>query len=149
MMNKTFLLTAVASYTEGTMLLVIDSLDDFVAQFVAYHTKKREFLLDAVPEFFERSIKHTNYSHEEWWKIVKKHHRLQEEFRVANNCKPFDFEFRTGCSYIEKGRGEGNFYNNLKIVTDPDSNEDDCWKVVRQFMSDLPTGTHYCGDYCS
>jgi hypothetical protein len=145
-MNKTFLLMAVADYTEGSMLIVIDSLDDFVAKFKEYHAEKREFMLNGVPEFFDRPIRHNRA---EWSEIVEKHRKLEEGFVVANNCKPFDFQFSTGCIYIKEGRGAGNFYNDLKIVTDPDSKEDDCWQLVQQFMSDLPTGTHYCGDYCS
>jgi hypothetical protein len=143
-MNKTFLLTAVESYTEGCMVLVIDSLDDFIAKFKEYHGKKREFMLTNVPEFYDKSLVHDRI---QWSEISDKRDILVSQFLDENNNKPFNFEFFTGCSYIKEGRGAGNFYDDVKITTDP--TEDGCWLVVKEFLSDLPTGTHYCGDYCA
>ncbi len=45
-MNKTFLLTACASYTEGSMLIVVDSIDTFIKKYKEYHKKKLKFLID-------------------------------------------------------------------------------------------------------
>ena len=141
-MNKTFLLTANDYDAEGLMLLVIDSLDDFRMQFIEYHAKKREFLLNGVPEAYDRTLKHNRA---EWLAIIERRSRLEGEFIIANNYKPLDFEFSTGCSYIKEGRGAGNFYNDVKIISDPNSKEHKCWVVTKQFVSDLPMGTHYCG----
>ena len=141
-MNKTFLLQAVASYTEGSMLIVIDSLDDFIAKFKIYHAKKRDFMLDKVPEYYSAN---SRLEHNKWTSIIAKHDELEKQFIAENNNNPFDFEFSTGCHYGNYENKWENFYDNLKISNDGE----DCWSVVKEFLSDLPTGTHYLGDYCA
>lgn len=144
-LNKTFLLTAIASHTEGSMLLVIDSLDEFVKLFKQYHTKKRDLLMGQVPEYFSRAKGIPAAA--AWGAICERHQKCEIQFVTENNSKPFNFEFDTGCHYIEKGKGEGNFYDDVVITTDP--KRDDCWFMLKEFLSDLPRGTHYLGDYCS
>jgi hypothetical protein len=147
-LNKTFLLAAVAPHTEGSMLLVIDSLDDFVVKFKEYYAKKREFMLAGVPKYYAHK------RDEEWGKTCDKRTKLEKKFIADNNNKPFDFEFETGCRYSKDDTViAGYFYDNVNIFLEKKrctDHRDDChWYIVREFMSDLPTGTHYLGDYCA
>jgi hypothetical protein len=154
-LNKTFLLTANAAHTEGSMLIVIDSLDNFVMLFKEYHTQKCDFMTDNVPEYYMRI---NAQDHDKWHDICEKERRLEKQFIKENNNKPFDFEFSTGCDYIKTGKGKGWFYRGVRIAPDKKTavvwkanflDHTGHWEIVKEFLSDLPIGTHYCGDYCS
>ena len=105
-MNKTFMLQVVAEYTEGSMLIVVDSMQDFISKFKEYHTQKMAFMLEQVPDY------HAGITSGNWGTVCDKRMAMEKQFIGSNNNAPFDFEFSTGCCYIKHGKGAGQFYEN-------------------------------------
>lgn len=144
-MNKTFLLTACAAHTEGAMLITIGSLAEFIQLFKEYHHKKMEFMLGKLPRFYDLETRKNTHG-KAWVDLVNSYREAELEFAKQSLGKPFNFELSIGCHYIESGKGKDIFYDNLRIsASDLPSNET-YWRVVNEFNSDLPRGTHYCGD---
>ena len=141
-MNKTFLLTAVASYTEGSMLIVVSSIDEFKKLYKEYHEKKNLYLIQ------------NNWHNLDNWSAKDK---VESRFKNENNNKPFDFEIDTGTPYLIEGLLKGNhksgeidiYSDNDPIKLDRYNDPELHWCVIKEFNSDLPRGTHYYGDYCA
>ena len=145
-LNKTFLLKAEDSYTEGSMLIVIESVEKYKELFIEYHKKKCDFMIDSVPEFYNNR---DSIDRSTWYDTCEKREELEAKFIQENNVKPYDFELSTGVEYVKEGKGEGFFINNIRILDFSPLLSVGYWTVHKEFYSDLPEGTHYCGDYCA
>ncbi len=138
-MNKTFLLVTHASYTEGSMLIVIDSIEEFISLFKEYHAKKKDFMLANAGDWYDLKTRQTVHG-QAWNDLCERKKKFEELFIKTNDYKPFCFEHLvTGC------KCDGSwFYTDFIISNDP---EKEGWNIAKEFLSDLPRGTHYCGDY--
>lgn len=136
-MNKTYLLSASASYTAGTILVVADSLDEI-----------REMVQEYLDETFEAlkqyiySVENSNNIHE--WTIPYKE---REKIKEKINAKyPFICNISTGMDdyylgwLVRKWRLK-EFQSDLRGK--------DGWYVEKEFYSDLSKGFHYVIDYCA
>ncbi len=146
-MNKTFLLSAYASYTEGSMLIVIDSIEEYIRLFKEYHAKKLNELIKH-SRFDKKFDKVTEKNDSEWRTVINDYFKVEYEYE-KNNKSIYEFEISTGIEYIKEGLGKGNFAENIKILNHNEESKQDHWFIVEEFLSDLPKGTHYYGDYCS
>lgn len=140
------MLKPVDSYTAGGMLITVESIDKFIELFKIYHAKRRNFLMENVPEYYNRETL-PPYG-PELRQINDKHYEFTKQFIEENNCKPFDFEFSLGCAYIRDENFEFRGYQYDVMITDQ-KDILNSWFIVKEFMSDLPEGTHYLQVYCA
>lgn len=139
---KTFLLDAYAPYTQGTMLIVYESIEQFRQDFIAYH-KRKLTILGNLPYYLRTNINNQN----KWLEDIQ---QRDEEERNFVKSESFCFEIDCGTRYIKKGFGKGNFKDDIFILFEPSKNKDEeYWLVVKEFQSDLPKGIHYNGEYCA
>lgn len=143
-MNKTFFLRIQAAYTDGSMLIVYDSIEEFKKEFAAYCKAKQKALggLD-----YYSSKKRKTLKGEAWQKAIDEHEKKEEQF-ITNyhNAEWFDV-IDEGCTYIEKGEiNAGWFFYKINIYRE---DEGECWLIVKEFMSDLPKGIHHISAHCA
>jgi hypothetical protein len=145
-MNKTFLLSARASYTEGSMLIVVESIEKFIDLYKKYWKKVVPILVD-----FESTKNKKDFPSDKWYEFNESFSELKNTL-MKQYGSGFDFDIETGTSYIKDGQGKGNYKNNISIISQEEylkKESEECWVIEKEFLSDLPTGTHYYGDYCA
>jgi hypothetical protein len=101
-MNKTFLLIAAADYTEGSMLVTVDSIEEFQRLYQEYYEKKLAFFTKEFPNG-EHHLKGIA-----WHDFLKRWNDADSRFQKEFNNKPFDFEISTASGYLTSGLFEGN-----------------------------------------
>jgi len=136
-MNKTYLLTASASYTAGTILVVADSVDEIRQKVERYLDAKYSALKSYV-----NSTKNKYGVHEwtiEWEEREKIEKEVDAKFPVISEIDTGIYEF-----YLDQIPTKFRVAQTMAELVGEDG-----WFVVVEFYSDLPKGFHYVVDYCA
>lgn len=154
---KTFILDAVASYTQGTMVIAVESIEKFKELFRDYHERRLAFLREFTKDYkmMEENLQFKKRGGNKFVRTTESF-KLEEEgnikFREENN-KPFDFEIDTGVDYLDTTDDDpfSHYikYGDIRIFTEHPEKVKSYWFVVKEFDSNLPEGTHYYGEYCA
>jgi len=143
-MNKTYILTASASYASGTILVVADSLEEIKQQVLEYHSYRKNVLLGH--RFYDPIVR-KEIQGKEWSDLVED---LRKKEEPILRKFPLISRISTGLSYIEKGKdGGGWFHDNWYLAQSEEQIRGNGWFVELEFMSDLPKGFHIVEDYCA
>lgn len=138
-MNKTYLLEAIADYTEGTILVVADSLQEIKDKILEYHRERKTLL--SGHKFVDKAVRESETFRTEWNEILN-----DFKAKEAEIDKRFGRIPRIDTGLVSDGSGW--FSNDILIVEkQEDLGNKDGWCVALQFMSDLEPGFHCVGDY--
>jgi hypothetical protein len=136
-MNKTYLLSARASYTAGTILVVADSLDEIREMVQKYLDERCGTLKQYINPVANQ------YGVHEWTIPWEQQEKIEEEVyaRFPEICR-----IDTGLYdyYLDQVTCKWRLEENPE-----DLSGDEGWFVEKEFYSDLPKGFHYVIDYCA